>query len=308
MTAHWFKHDSDARHDLKLKTLLAELGYEGIGIWWSFVEILSEQEGYVLNKKLVKGILIDLSITTETFQKFITTCLEIGLLKEDKNSIYSESLQKRLNEYDDKKQKGNERVKRYRSVTEALHNISVTHDSERYTSNSNSISNSNSNFLEKGGAGGKNLSLVEPPPEPEPENVPDPENFPPDEIPPDDELLKIAYSHLEKPEGQHWTRTNAFIGIGRRPMKKYPEIFISPTELKRVFETYESSGLPKSKWKNAFLLAESRIKTKVANERILPHSIDVYSWLTNFILTDLLGQVPKEVSTKNSIKFMEASR
>ncbi len=39
----WFKHDSDAREDIKLKRLKKKFGMVGIGTWWCLVETVAKE-------------------------------------------------------------------------------------------------------------------------------------------------------------------------------------------------------------------------------------------------------------------------
>ena len=51
---HYFKHDFNSRNDTKLVNLQMKYGYEGIGIYWSLVEIIYENGGYMeLNYDLI---------------------------------------------------------------------------------------------------------------------------------------------------------------------------------------------------------------------------------------------------------------
>lgn len=146
---HWFKHDSDASSDLKLKALKAEMGFEGVGMWWAFLEILSAQKDCKLHIKFLSAVVSDFNISEEKLLAFLKLCYKFELLSADENYIYSESLIKRLEQYESKKEKSNERVKRYRSVTEALRNDSETLEQERFTSSSSSSSSSISNSNNK---------------------------------------------------------------------------------------------------------------------------------------------------------------
>ncbi len=49
---NYFSHDYGARNDAKLQEVLFNMGYEGIGIYWSFVEVLYENDGYLPESKI----------------------------------------------------------------------------------------------------------------------------------------------------------------------------------------------------------------------------------------------------------------
>lgn len=44
-STYYFSHDIDARNDVKLQEVLMKMGYEGIGLYWSVVEMLYTTEG-----------------------------------------------------------------------------------------------------------------------------------------------------------------------------------------------------------------------------------------------------------------------
>lgn len=43
----WFKHDTNARVDEKVRYMIAERGLEWYGLWWVLVELLYQQKGHI---------------------------------------------------------------------------------------------------------------------------------------------------------------------------------------------------------------------------------------------------------------------
>lgn len=96
MTSKFFiSHDFSARNDEKILTLRSELGLEGYGIWWAFIEVLAEHDGQIKESNL-KGISFSIQCDWDTFQRFFCLCLDLELLHLKEGLIYSESLNKRL--------------------------------------------------------------------------------------------------------------------------------------------------------------------------------------------------------------------
>lgn len=59
-----------------------------------------------------------------------------------------------------------------------------------------------------------------------------------------DPLLEIARSKLVAPTGSHpWETSNPFILTGRQPLRRFPEVFLSPTELRDVIALYDGAGI-----------------------------------------------------------------
>lgn len=48
----YFRHEFNSRNDPKLIKIKRRLGYEGIGIYWSLVEVLYERNGLIKNDEL----------------------------------------------------------------------------------------------------------------------------------------------------------------------------------------------------------------------------------------------------------------
>lgn len=117
-----------------------------------------------------------------------------------------------------------------------------------------------------------------------------------------DPNMEIALEKLQKPDGQDWVRDNRFINAGRRPMKDYPLLWLTPGELADVVKKLEESDIPIQSYKDLFLKAEARINTYSAQGRSA-QSVSVYNWLTGFLFDELLERTIKETRLA---KTMEA--
>lgn len=103
---HWFKHDSDARNDIKLKTLVFRMGKGSKADWWDFVEVLSDQPEARLAKKFLDPVIEEIFEDKENWELFLSNCKELELLCEDDKFIWSNSLCDRLKTYEITKEKG----------------------------------------------------------------------------------------------------------------------------------------------------------------------------------------------------------
>lgn len=111
--------------------------------------------------------------------------------------------------------------------------------------------------------------------------------------PGNDETLKIALTKLETPADQQWTLDNRFISAGRRPMKDYQNIWLTPFELADVMKKLQSSDIPQGSYKDLFLKAEAKLVTWKQERRSLT-TVSVYNWLTGFLFDELLERAIKE--------------
>ena len=103
--AYYFSHDSNARNDYKISELRAEYGWEGYGLYWGIIETLSESSNYTYPKKLLAGLAISLNYPLDKLKSFLKRCFELNLLVEKDEIFYSESLMKRMEKVDEKRQR-----------------------------------------------------------------------------------------------------------------------------------------------------------------------------------------------------------
>ncbi len=114
--AYWFKHDSNARHDPKIQSLRSVHGEKGYGWFWIIVEILREQIGYkfpIAGKYSYTVLSRELGASEEEARAFIEQCIkEFGLFKADKRFIWSDSLNERMFDLDQRRQVNSENARK----------------------------------------------------------------------------------------------------------------------------------------------------------------------------------------------------
>lgn len=99
---YYFKHDSNARNDIKLIKVRRKYKMEGYGIYFALLEILREQSDYKLPIADIADIAFDLSISTEKITSIIN---DFGLFNVENGCFYSESFMRRMESYNDLKAK-----------------------------------------------------------------------------------------------------------------------------------------------------------------------------------------------------------
>ena len=96
--SYYFSHDYNARNDPKMVKLQMALGHEGKGIYWDLIEMMYEQEGYLL---LSECECYAFALRADS-DKVKAVLLFDGLFKNDAGKIYSESILKRLEKRESK--------------------------------------------------------------------------------------------------------------------------------------------------------------------------------------------------------------
>ena len=101
--AYYFPHDSNARNDIKMIKFRAKHGYEGYGIFWAIIEVLREQSEWKLEFDSIDVLSIAIGIDTNRLNEIVADLLEIKLLKKSGNYIVSESLTRRMQYFEERK-------------------------------------------------------------------------------------------------------------------------------------------------------------------------------------------------------------
>jgi len=100
--AYYFSHDSNAKDDPKCVLLIEQLGAEGYGIFWILIETLRDQPDYKYPLVLIPAISRRYNTTAE---KMKTVIMQYNLFEiENDEFFYSDSLNRRMEQYDHKKQ------------------------------------------------------------------------------------------------------------------------------------------------------------------------------------------------------------
>jgi len=84
--AFYFKHDSNARSDLKIRRLIKRYGWQGYGWWWVLIEIMREQANYLLEygEDTFDALSSEIGFAqNKEAQDFIDFLLSIKLLQRD---------------------------------------------------------------------------------------------------------------------------------------------------------------------------------------------------------------------------------
>lgn len=107
--AYYFSHDSNARHDPKIKVMRSVYRVEGYGWFWLLVEMMREADGYKLEmqgKYIWNAYALEMECTPEKAKEFIHDCIhEFGLFKTDEDYFWSESLLRRMHKREEVSQK-----------------------------------------------------------------------------------------------------------------------------------------------------------------------------------------------------------
>lgn len=103
--AFFFPHDSNARHDPKILKMRSHYKLEGFGLYWAIIEMMREQEDYLLpiDEDSINGYSLDLNCQPDLLKQFISDCVSnFNLFQSNKDYIWSDSLKRRMANFDEK--------------------------------------------------------------------------------------------------------------------------------------------------------------------------------------------------------------
>jgi hypothetical protein len=112
--AYYFKHDSNARHDPKIRSMMKKYGAAGYGWYWILIENLREATGYRLKSDPITldCLADDMRCSVKDAQDFIDYLCsnDLKLLTKTENDggpphFYSMSLMLRMNHLDSIREK-----------------------------------------------------------------------------------------------------------------------------------------------------------------------------------------------------------
>lgn len=105
---------------------------------------------------------------------------------------------------------------------------------------------------------------------------------------------KLATNLLEIPTGsEKWEMDNRFVLLNKRPLKDFPQIYLSEPELALILEKYDQGSIP-HKLKNAIEQANNMLDTyKLQGKRT--DIVQVGHWLNSWLYKQALEEANSEL-------------
>lgn len=102
----WFKHDSDASNDPKIKKLRKKFGMAGYGVYFNILEIIArkmedriEEFGFVPEDWDDDILSIEFDIDTNTLRTMFDFMCDVGLFERKNGRLYNSKIQGRCDDY-----------------------------------------------------------------------------------------------------------------------------------------------------------------------------------------------------------------
>ena len=270
---------TDYLGDAKMRALIAIHGINAAALWLPFQTCIASQGGASRELLILQGL--GFGISSEATEDILNTAIKIGLFYVDGDLVFSESVDVDVANVEQKRQQWREKKRGQRSAPPTVPLVSpgtnggVPHLSEE--------ENEYEDEEEKEQESKKIHTGTTPAPASE-------------DAPPVDPILRQAEERLDKPNGQPWTNSNAWIGAGRRPMRDFPLIFLTPHELARAIVEIRKS-VPTEDIASVFHACEAHLRGKSPQQR---DSISHFNTLTTWCLNEVIEKATKRQRGKNS--------
>lgn len=98
LNADYFSHDADMRNDFKIKALRRKFSHMGYAVWCYLLETLTDNNNFEIpyDEITIELLAADFDVETEDLKNIIAYCLKIGLLQQDHDTLYSQTLKQRF--------------------------------------------------------------------------------------------------------------------------------------------------------------------------------------------------------------------
>lgn len=101
--AYWFRHDANARNDIKVIELRSLHGYEGYGLYFGILEVMREQAHYSIPENKIGMVGVALGESPQKVKQVIDDCISVGLFEKSEGLIYSPSFLERMSKWEESK-------------------------------------------------------------------------------------------------------------------------------------------------------------------------------------------------------------
>ena len=286
-----FIHSPNSSADLRVAGLRRLGGWEWYGIYTALLEVLFDSSDLHIPRSRLEDVAFSLRVPFETLEKIVAVCLESGALLEDDAGIYSQNLIDDVAQFEIKRERfvkaARAKHKKHatQGVSECIAPATHMQRSEDARRSHEYETDTDTEYESENETEIRSEARVGTTPAPAKE-----------EAPPVDPLLRQAEERLDKPNGQPWTNSNAWIGAGRRPMRDFPLIFLTPHELARAIVEIRKS-VPTEDIASVFHACEAHLRGKSPQQR---DSISHFNTLTTWCLNEVIEKATKRQRGKNS--------
>lgn len=283
--------DNDFLLDPKLRIAIDVLGPMVVARYVHLLTSLNRQGGR-MPKEHARALGWMLGDDKEVWGKFLDFSVQNGLVSEDERSYFKQRLLDDAKNVSTKRKAWREKKKSLRSVSkdkqETPLGVSDLSELER-NGTEEELNIKNNGALESA-----HPALTAACAPPEPAEMPDGT---------DPEVWALTENAFVPDSDPRLQRDNRYINAGRKPLKKYPDVWLTRHELADWMMCYLRRNIPKNQLDIGFKKTQSKILTyRQEGKRV--QSVSAYNWGTGFILQEVLQELKLDTDLQRSEKYL----
>lgn len=129
------------------------------------------------------------------------------------------------------------------------------------------------------------------------------EEFPPESA----QFVDACREQLHPPDTPNIENDSRFINCGRRPMRKYPEIWLTLHDLVEARRQLDEAGIPPDKLWMVFSKVAAKLRTKIeSGESVL--NINPFLWLIGWAKKEALDELKSSLDLERSQNYLKKAK
>lgn len=288
--------DHDWLDDGRIQLLIDKYGEAGPTRYQRLACRIGREKGRI-HHSVVASLSRLINCDPKVFLEFTEYAISIGLFYRDGDFIRAKTVDEDIQGVIEKRDSWNERQSRHRDKRVSHATPACDSEEEQEQEQEEETEKEQETELESG--------ALEPPcPVLTATLEPEPDTPPPDTDP---EIWKLTTGQFFDATHKKVQGDSRFVSAGRRPLKKYPEIWLTRFELYNWLKTYLESGIPPGNLQMGFLIVQSKLLTIEADKR-RTQSVSAFVWGIGWVLQEVLEKCTKATNLERSKKYLEGAR
>lgn len=253
--------------ELSFKEYFATHGHAGVVFYWRILLAIGEREGAFLPRRYAIRAGEEVGVSSDKAESYLASLVAEGLLQFD---IDSESYTSNDIREDQESLAG--KRERWRKANSSRLQRGNSDDAAMIL-NTEYLNTEDLNNNKKVVSAPEIRSTATEEPAPE-----------------DDEYTAAAKQALIAPTGaEAWELSAAYMNLGRRPLRKFPRVFLSVPELSDVMRQYDAAGIPPERLHDALHKADGRLSQGMVGGKS-PERQAAYNWLIGWIKNEVIQE------------------
>ena len=104
-----------------------------------------------------------------------------------------------------------------------------------------------------------------------------------------------------------WLTNPQYAKAGRRPLRKYPDLFLTPEDLAEVFTQLSDAGIPPAQFKLVFMRVSARLTTQKSLGKPTG-AVSAFIWLTSWAKEEVVKELTASCNLERSRAYLEGAR